>query len=80
MSYQILNVGLADSVQREYNQSMTVEQDWFETEVENAREDLLHFDEEVLLEALVRNTIIDPETGVLTDYWMNLLKPELFSK
>jgi len=49
----------------------------FEEDVEDARSDLIQHDELVLLEALVRSTIIDPETGKLTDYWMSLLKPEL---
>lgn len=53
-----------------------LEQDWFDEEVENVRADLLFIQEEVLLEALVQNAVIDPETGKLTDYWQNLLKPQ----
>lgn len=51
--------------------------DVFEERVEELRASLLEFEEGEILEALVLNTVVDPKTGKLTDYWMSLLNPEL---
>lgn len=45
--------------------------------VEELQDTLLGFDEEDILEALVLNSIIDRQTGMLTDYWLNLIDNDL---
>jgi hypothetical protein len=48
--------------------------------VEELRAVLLDFEESEVLEALIDNCIIDKGSGMLTDYWANLLDPNLTGK
>lgn len=45
--------------------------------VEELRATLLEYDESIVLEALILNNIINRNSGEVTDYWLNLLDPDL---
>jgi hypothetical protein len=45
--------------------------------LEDLRATLLEFEDELVLDALIENGLVDPETGRLTDWWLNLLNPAL---
>lgn len=44
--------------------------------VEELRDSMLMYDEEIVLDALVSGNIVDAKTGMLTEWWLNLLSPE----
>jgi hypothetical protein len=54
---------------------MTIDHD----RVDNLRDILIGYSEEEseVLEALILNGIIDRETGMLSNWWMNILNPNL---
>jgi hypothetical protein len=50
----------------------------FEDKVEELRATLVHdYKDEEILEALIRNNIVDRKTGTLCEWWLNLLDPNL---
>jgi len=51
-----------------------------EEPLEELRANLIEYDEHVVLDALILNNVIDQDTGMLTDYWLNLLNPKLLTK
>lgn len=67
---------LADLAHREYKDIMSKENE-FDSKVEELRASLLEYDEDVVLEALARNNIVNRDNGLMTDYWLNLIDPDI---
>lgn len=48
--------------------------------IEELRATLLDFEDEEVLEALILNNILDRDSGLLTEWWLNILNPDLIKK
>ncbi len=49
----------------------------YNNQVEELRAELLEYEELAVLDALIANNVVDPKTGMLTDYWLGILSPNL---
>lgn len=54
--------------------------DEVEDRSEELRDTLLQYTDTEVLQALLKSTIIDQDTGMLTDYWLSLLNPNLHTE